>query len=130
MNDHELADTEILRLTPRALGAYGEQVAARYLREMGWSILHTNFRCRWGEIDLIAREGHTLVFVEVKTRRSFSHGLGFEAITARKIRNARRAIGVFFEEHAPAHRDVRMDAIQVFLPPGHESTIEHMRGIS
>ena len=68
------------------LGNVGEKLAASYLRKLGYKIIGKNFRCRLGEVDLIALEGDSLVFVEVKTRWSKSFGLPEEAVTFRKLK--------------------------------------------
>src|SRR3546814_18668001 len=65
----------------QALGAYGEALAARYLVQKGMVLLDHNWRCRDGEIDLILRDGRTLVICEVKTRRTTTYGTPFEAIS-------------------------------------------------
>ena len=74
----------------KATGARGEAIAARYLQRAGYEIVTTNWRCRRGEIDLIARDGATLVFVEVRTRRSADLGSPEESITAAKQRRLRQ----------------------------------------
>lgn len=70
----------------RQTGAAYEQCAAQYLKQKGYHILEQNFRCRQGEIDLIARDGEYLVFVEVKYRRDTRMGEGSEAVDGRKQR--------------------------------------------
>lgn len=74
-----------------ALGAYGEEVAAAYLCEQGYTLIERNFRCPLGEIDIIAKKRLDLVFVEVKTRRSTLFGLPQEAVGAHKQRQLMRA---------------------------------------
>ena len=66
------------------LGVWGEEKAARFLTEQGYTILERNFHSRYGEIDLIAEDQDFLVFVEVKLRASTSHGLPEETVTLRK----------------------------------------------
>ena len=61
-------------MNKKTTGEIGEEFAVRYLRSQGYKILVRNFRCRLGEIDIIARDGKTVVFVEVKTRRSQRYG--------------------------------------------------------
>lgn len=72
----------------KALGANGEATVRLYLERLGWKVLEENYRCRLGEIDLIAGEptdsGEILVFVEVKTRRGGSHGTPIAAVGTRK----------------------------------------------
>jgi putative endonuclease len=71
--------------TPRTrLGDWGEQVAQRFLADKGYRILGTKYRCAHGEIDIIARDGDELVFVEVRTRRQSGYGQPEESITAAK----------------------------------------------
>ena len=67
----------------RSLGQRGEALAADYLRRMGYQVLATNFRCQWGEVDIVAMDGSTLVFVEVRTRRGASFGTPQESLTRR-----------------------------------------------
>lgn len=69
----------------RTFGQTGELLAEKYLVSLGFKILERNFKCRIGEIDLVARDGNTLVFVEVKTRTSYNFGMPEEAVTAKKI---------------------------------------------
>ena len=64
-----------------ALGAWGEEKAARFLMDQGYHIIQRNYHSRYGEIDLIAEDEEYLIFVEVKLRRSVSHGLPEEAVT-------------------------------------------------
>src|SRR5688572_32790037 len=74
----------------RALGLYGERVAADHLQSLGMVVLARNWRCRFGEIDLVAREGSTLVICEVKTRTGTTHGTPVEAVVGRKATRLRR----------------------------------------
>ena len=73
--------------TPRIrLGNWGEGVAGRFLQEKGYRLLDANYRCRWGEVDIVAQEGDELVFVEVRTRRGAEYGTPEESVTAAKSR--------------------------------------------
>src|SRR5205807_6725350 len=77
--------TDIRRKAARqGLGRTGERLAAEELLRQGYRIVQQNFRCKHGEIDLIAEDEHDLIFVEVKTRRGNAYGLPEEAVTARK----------------------------------------------
>lgn len=69
-------------------GALAEEAAAEFLKERGFSSLERNYSCRFGEIDLIMRDGHTLVFVEVRYRRNKSFGGAIESITVAKRQKA------------------------------------------
>jgi len=91
------------------LGPHGEEVAGRYLRERGYRIIARNWRCRFGEIDLIARDGDTLVFVEVKTRTQLGFGGPEGAVTPRKqarLIAAARAYLSSVETELPVRFDV------------------------
>ena len=66
------------------LGRFGEELASRRLRKLGYEILETNYKCRLGEIDLVARDGDVLVFVEIKTRKNRPLGEAKEAVHKRK----------------------------------------------
>lgn len=71
-------------LTPHQVGNIGERLARSHLEARGYRIVSTNYRCRWGEIDLIAQEGAVWVFVEVRTRRSDAYGTPEESLTESK----------------------------------------------
>lgn len=92
-------------------GRGGEAFAARFLVEQGYEILERNFRCRQGEIDLIARDGNDLVFVEVKFRRGKGQGLPEEAVDFRKQEKIRQAARYYlyrngYEEDTACRFDV------------------------
>lgn len=111
------------------LGGKGERLAARHLRRSGLRVITTNYRAPSGEIDIIAREGDTLVFVEVKTRR---RGEPAEAVHAEKQRKITRAALAFMKHHRLLERDVpcRFDVVAVVWPePGTRSRpdIQHFR---
>lgn len=100
------------------VAGWGEAEAARYLRGLGWEILETNWHCRYGEIDLVARTGETVVFVEVKARRSQSFGLPEEALTPAKRRRLLRSAWTYIDEHGLAHAHWRVDVIALEGRPG------------
>lgn len=112
------------------LGRHGEQLAAQFLRSAGYAIVDRNWRCARGEIDLVARDGAEIVFVEVKTRSSRSFGHPFEAITAQKLARMRRLAAVWCEAHPGTHGPIRIDAIAVIAPWGGPAQIEHLRRVS
>ena len=111
------------------LGRRGEDLAARYLEDAGYRLLERNWRCRQGEIDIIARTADTLVFVEVKTRSSLAFGHPFEAITATKLARLRGLAGAWCAERSPSAARIRLDAIAVIAPRGRRPEIEHLRGV-
>jgi len=96
----------------RLTGNNTEQAAADYLREKGYRIRETNFRCRQGEIDIVAEDGRCLVFVEVKYRRTAGAGSPLEAVTISKQRKISRIALFYLNKYKlPADQPVRFDVI-------------------
>ncbi|MGC4015817.1 MAG: YraN family protein [Luteolibacter sp.] len=100
------------------LGRYGEQLAARELVRAGMTVLDRNWRCDAGEIDLVLREGSTLVVCEVKTRTSTAYGTPLEAVDWRKVARLHTLAGRWASEHRVRARQVRVDAVGILAPPG------------
>ena len=94
-------------------GAEGERLAARHLEQRGYRIVERNFRCRAGEIDIIARDGDTLVFVEVRTRSSDRHGGALETIGVAKQAQIVKVARVYLQTRRPAFDDCRFDVIGI-----------------
>jgi putative endonuclease len=109
------------------LGRAGESLAVDYLRREGFTIIERNWRCPSGEIDIVARDGETTVFVEVKTRTSLATGHPFEALHRNKIARMRRLAGLWCEGHPTVRGDIRLDAIAVLSPSLDAPSIEHLR---
>ena len=102
--------------TPRIrLGKWGEGMAGRFLQEKGYVLVAANYRCRWGEVDIVAQEGEELVFVEVRTRRGVEFGTPEEAVTAAKARKLGSTAQEFLQEHDLVHSDWRIDLIAIRL---------------
>lgn len=98
----------------RKIGADYEKKAAEYLRQQGFLILEQNFYSRWGEIDVIAKDGRYLVFVEVKYRGSTSCGDPLEAVNAKKQKHICRAAFYFCVSHGyPDTTPCRFDVIAI-----------------
>jgi putative endonuclease len=114
-------------LSPTELGARGERIAAAYLTDAGLRVLDRNWRCREGELDIVAREGDALVFCEVKTRRGIGYGHPVEAVTPVKQRRlrvlAQRWLAAH-DEHAP---DLRFDVVGVLVRPSRPALVTHLR---
>ena len=110
------------------LGARGERIAVAYLTDCGLQVLDRTWRCREGELDLVAREGDALVFCEVKTRRGTGYGSPVEAVTPAKQRRlrvlAQRWLAAH-DEHAP---EVRFDVVGVLAHPRRPAVVTHLRG--
>ena len=100
-------------MNSRMLGAWGEDLAANHLERAGWTILHRNFRTGRNEIDLIARRGRTLAFVEVKTRRGEGLGHPLHALIESKRRAIRRVAEDWIERFGRRGLEYRFDAISV-----------------
>ena len=108
------------------IGHQGERIAADYLRERGYHVLERNFRCPGGEVDLIALDGSTLVFVEVKLRRSLSRGSPFEAVTALKQGRVRKAAQVYLSYSGRVFHRIRFDVIALVRSKG-QTDITHLQ---
>ncbi|HQG71214.1 MAG: YraN family protein [Rhodoglobus sp.] len=112
-----------------ALGRRGEEIAARYLASRGLAIVERNWRCPQGEIDLIARDGGELVFVEVKTRSSVAYGHPLESITPVKLARLRRLAAAWCDAHPGGHDTIRIDAIAVIAPRVGDVEVEHLERV-
>jgi putative endonuclease len=97
------------------LGKIGENLAADALCKQGYTILVRNYRCRYGEIDIIGKICDTMVFIEVKTRRSQLYGLPEEAVTVRKQRQVIKSAQHYLAEHDLFDSDCRFDVVSVIL---------------
>lgn len=95
------------------LGRTGELLAAAELRRCGYRILESNFRCRYGEIDIVAEKADDLVFVEVKTRRGQAYGRPEEAVNQRKRRKLIQVALYYLDLHACSERSWRVDVVAV-----------------
>lgn len=102
----------------QGLGRTGERLAAEELLHQGYRILEQNFRCSYGEIDLIAEDEHDLIFVEVKTRRGNAFGLPEEAVTRRKQQKIMQVASFYLDLHACSERSWRIDVVAVQLSRG------------
>ncbi|WP_411721019.1 YraN family protein [Mycetocola sp.] len=111
------------------LGRRGEDLAARFLEDAGYRVVERNWRCRQGEIDIIASKEDTLVFVEVKTRSGLAFGHPFEAITATKLARLRVLAAAWCAEHHPRASRIRLDAIAVVAPRTGPASVEHLLGV-
>lgn len=101
----------------RLLGAFGEGAACAYLRRRGYKLLGRNFRCRSGELDIIAQKGRHIVFAEVKLRKNADFGAAREYVTAAKQRRVIAAAELWLTVH-PTPLQPRFDVIEVYAPDG------------
>jgi putative endonuclease len=116
----------------RHLGVLGERLAGEHLERCGFTVLERNYRTRWGELDVIAYDGRTLAFCEVKTRRAGGRaGAPFDAIGTGKQAQVRRIAGRWLAERRdrPYAQQIRFDAIGVtFDAGGRLVALEHLEG--
>jgi putative endonuclease len=111
-----------------SLGSSGERLAAGWLEARGFRVLARNWRCAYGELDLIADEAGDLVFVEVKTRRGIAHGAPEEAITASKRAHLIAAAESYLMEHQREEQPWRIDVVAVQLDSaGRLTDVRHYR---
>ena len=109
-----------------ALGSEGERATANYLAGRGYHILERNFRCPGGEVDLIALDGATLVFVEVKLRRSLARGTPIEAVTTVKQGRVRKAAQVYLSYSGRVFQRIRFDVVCV-MKSSKNTDITHLK---
>ena len=100
------------------LGAYGQKLAEKYLTDNGYKIVESNFRCQSGEIDIIARDGIYLAFIEVKYRRSLAHGYPREAVGYYKQRHIRRVAQYYIMVKHLNNQDFRFDVLEIIDTDG------------
>jgi putative endonuclease len=112
--------------TTLALGAHGERIAVAYLTRAGLRVLDRNWRCREGELDVVARDAGSIVFCEVKTRRGTGYGRPVEAVTAAKQRRLRVLAHRWLaahDEHAP---EIRFDVVGVLVRRSGPALVTHL----
>ena len=113
------------------IGAFGEQLAVDYLNQMGLRVLARNWRCRYGELDIIAADDATraVVFVEVKTRTGEQYGGVEQAVTPAKVRRLRRLAGLWLAQQQGSWASVRIDVIAIRIGRRRTPEITHIRGV-
>ena len=112
----------------RLLGRWGEALAADWLRTRGCRVLEANWRCRFGEIDLIVREGGFLCFVEVKLRKSAAYGQAGEFVDRRKQERLRTSAELYLAQN-PTQLQPRFDVVEVYAPQGRETKLPEIRWV-
>lgn len=111
----------------QTLGAKGERLALRFLRQRGYKILSRNFSCRFGEIDIIARQDEVTVFIEVRTRSSCEFGLPQESIKPDKIKHLLRSAQYYINRFGNPEREFRFDVVAIIL--GQRPKIELIKAV-
>jgi putative endonuclease len=110
-----------------SVGERGESIAEAYLRGRGFTILEKNYRCKTGEVDIVARDGDTIVFVEVKARRNLAYGPPQLAVTPFKQRQISRTALTWLAHHKKPNAIARFDVIAILVPDHEVPLIEHIR---
>lgn len=96
------------------IGKQGEEYASKYLQEKGYKIIRRNFKCKQGEIDVIAKDKDEYVFIEVKTRQNLHYGMPSEAVTKKKQKHIWNATKYYLYSHKLQNKFIRFDVIEVF----------------
>ncbi len=115
-----------VKVNNRQIGAIGENHAAEYLKSKNYDILQMNFYCRYGEIDIVAKDKKNIVFVEVKTRRSIKYGKGMEAVNYRKQQKIKKVALYYLKKNTPIFSNIRFDVIDILIRNEHVAKIEHV----
>ena len=113
--------------TKDALGRRGEDLAVDYLRQQGLVVLSRNWRCRDGELDVVATDRDRLVVCEVKTRSGTGYGGPAEAVTRQKAARIRRVTQEWLAQHQVRWCEIRFDVVAVLAPPDGPVTVQHYR---
>lgn len=109
-------------------GAWGEAIAAKFLKKLGYKIIDKNIHFQCGEIDLVAKDGDEVVFVEVKARSTNSHGSPLESITPQKLQKLHRSVQLYMEKHNLREEEIRIDVIGI-LGDTDSYEINHLKSI-
>lgn len=116
-------------LRTKTIGDMGEAAAVKYLRKKGYKIIDCNYRCRFGEIDIIAKFKDYYVFIEVKTRRSTLYGRPIESINAVKMKHILKTLQFYLSQNRIYNSNIRVDAIEVFMNKENYIKINHVENI-
>ena len=101
------------RESTRAIGRDGEEIAAEYLRNNGYRIVEKNYKNRFGEIDVIAKDGNTVVFIEVKTRNTPSYGTPSSAVDSKKQQRIGKVALTYLTKKGLTQHPVRFDVVSI-----------------
>lgn len=112
------------------VGQFGEGLARDYLVRHGYKIIGENIKVSYKEIDIIAKKQNLIVFIEVKTRTSDKFGFADEAISSKKIKHLKRAIGAYLKSHNSGFQDIRLDLIAIDIDKDKKiAKIKHYKDI-
>ena len=116
-------------LDAKALGNWGEDIARQYIEQQGLKIVTTNYKTKAGEIDIIAKNGLTYHFIEIKARRGVTHGLPREAVSKRKQKHIKQAAMYFIRDLRAQNRkwkELSFDVVEVYVHEDLKATIHYM----
>ena len=116
-------------VTNAELGARGEALAALCLVEGGMELIDRNWRCRHGELDIVARDGDVVAFVEVKTRSGTGYGSPAESVTYVKQQRIRKLALMWLEERGSPWVRVRFDVVAILMTREGDPVVSHLRGV-
>lgn len=118
-------------MTRAQLGALGEQLAVDHLQQLGLVVLERNWRCRYGELDVIAADipARTVVFVEVKTRTSDLYGGLAQAVTDQKLRRLRRLAALWLSGQDRGWATIRVDVIGIRIGRQRTPELTHLKAV-
>ena len=116
----------VLHPEKKEIGQKGENLAVEYLQKLGYKVLERNYRCKLGEVDIIALNNDTLVFIEVRTRSSLDFGLPQESINRRKRHQISKVALEFMLRKKMKNIPARFDVVAISLEPGKEK-VDHIK---
>ena len=99
----------------KIIGNLGEHIGKKYLENFGYKILNSNFKCKQGEIDLIAENGEEVIFIEVKTRENKKFGYGIDAVDNRKQKHIKQVAKYYIYKNNLETRGIRFDILEIYL---------------
>lgn len=111
----------------KELGQKGERAAASFLENRGLTILDRNWKCSYGEVDIVAKEEDTLIFCEVKTRRSSAAGFPEESVTLAKQKRYSRIAGVYTSRFEEEYTNIRFDVIAIFVLTDSQALLRYIK---
>lgn len=116
-------------LDAKMLGTFGEDTAKTYIEKLGFTIVETNYKTRLGEIDIIAKQGLTYHFIEIKTRRGINYGLPREAVSRKKQKHIKQAAMLFIYDLRQRKRrwkEISFDVVEVYLHDDFQTTVHYI----
>lgn len=111
----------------KKVGVMGEKIAKEYLEQEGYTILETNFYCRFGEIDIIAKLNNEISFIEVKTRKQIIYGFPAESVNKNKRNHIYKSAGFYTYLYNLYNFPISLDVVEIYLFEDKEPQIAHIK---